>query len=411
MATTQDYLTQLQTDKQNLVNNLVEKGVEATNDETFTSLVPKVLDISGGGETYTPEYISFRGYTGTSLENALKNIDTSKITAFNNLFNACSYITSIDLSTFDISNGSNLSYMFYDCINLVSLSNFKVGPNNTNIDHTFYNCNKLSELDVSEWDTSNITNMGALFWRCYKIPSLDVSKWNTSNVTSFGSTFQQMSSLKELDVSNFDTSKCTTFSYMFYNTPVENLDMSKWDTSKSTNFQYMFYAGKMTEYDVSNFSFENAKNLDFMFSGCNSCTKFVLNSDIPLVTDMTQMFSTCPKLQNIDLSCFIGGSACEMDYMFSGCSELREVNLSNLKCYGNKTIAYMFSNCKLLEKIDMRSYDFTKITSSSNYSNILYKVPTTCEIIVMNDDVKTWFNTNFADYTNVKTVAELEATE
>lgn len=45
MATTADYLTQLQTDKQNLVNNLVEKGVEATSDETFTSLVPKVLEI------------------------------------------------------------------------------------------------------------------------------------------------------------------------------------------------------------------------------------------------------------------------------------------------------------------------------------------------------------------------------
>lgn len=44
MATTADYLTQLQADKQTLVNNLVEKGVEATNDETFTSLVPKVLD-------------------------------------------------------------------------------------------------------------------------------------------------------------------------------------------------------------------------------------------------------------------------------------------------------------------------------------------------------------------------------
>ena len=54
MATTEQYLTQLQADKQALVNNLVEKGVEATNEETFTSLVPKVLDIqSGGGEPVT----------------------------------------------------------------------------------------------------------------------------------------------------------------------------------------------------------------------------------------------------------------------------------------------------------------------------------------------------------------------
>lgn len=49
MATTADYLSQLQADKQALVDNLVEKGVEATNDETFTSLVPKVLNIQSGG--------------------------------------------------------------------------------------------------------------------------------------------------------------------------------------------------------------------------------------------------------------------------------------------------------------------------------------------------------------------------
>ena len=51
MATTTDYLTQLQTDKTTLVTNLVAKGVDATNDETFTSLVPKVADISTGGST------------------------------------------------------------------------------------------------------------------------------------------------------------------------------------------------------------------------------------------------------------------------------------------------------------------------------------------------------------------------
>ena len=51
MATTAEYLTQLQTDKATLVTNLVAKGVDATNDETFTSLVPKVADISTGGTT------------------------------------------------------------------------------------------------------------------------------------------------------------------------------------------------------------------------------------------------------------------------------------------------------------------------------------------------------------------------
>ena len=42
MATTQDYINQLKIDKQNLVNMLNGMGVEANNNETFTSLTPKV---------------------------------------------------------------------------------------------------------------------------------------------------------------------------------------------------------------------------------------------------------------------------------------------------------------------------------------------------------------------------------
>ncbi len=50
MATTTDYLTQLQADKQTLVTNLVAKGVEADNSETFTTLAPKVADIQTGDD-------------------------------------------------------------------------------------------------------------------------------------------------------------------------------------------------------------------------------------------------------------------------------------------------------------------------------------------------------------------------
>lgn len=51
MATITELLSQLQTDRDNLANNLTIKGVSASNTETFTSLVPKVLDISDGIDT------------------------------------------------------------------------------------------------------------------------------------------------------------------------------------------------------------------------------------------------------------------------------------------------------------------------------------------------------------------------
>lgn len=58
MATTADYLNKLITQKNTLADNLVTKGVTATHDETFETLVPKVLDISGGGGDDTMDVIN-----------------------------------------------------------------------------------------------------------------------------------------------------------------------------------------------------------------------------------------------------------------------------------------------------------------------------------------------------------------
>ena len=57
MATTADYLNKLVEQKNALADNLVTKGVSATHSETLETLIPKVLNISGGGGE-TTGYIS-----------------------------------------------------------------------------------------------------------------------------------------------------------------------------------------------------------------------------------------------------------------------------------------------------------------------------------------------------------------
>lgn len=51
--TTADYLQELVNQRKALANNLSEKGVEASEEETFNTLVPKVLDIDNSEEIYT----------------------------------------------------------------------------------------------------------------------------------------------------------------------------------------------------------------------------------------------------------------------------------------------------------------------------------------------------------------------
>lgn len=60
-----DLLQELQTQKNNLADNLQEKGVLADKTEGFTTLVPKVLEVQGAGESIEIQN------TGTMLINAL----------------------------------------------------------------------------------------------------------------------------------------------------------------------------------------------------------------------------------------------------------------------------------------------------------------------------------------------------
>ena len=44
-----DYVNELKRQRDILADILAEKGLQATRDETFNTLIPKVRDVSGGG--------------------------------------------------------------------------------------------------------------------------------------------------------------------------------------------------------------------------------------------------------------------------------------------------------------------------------------------------------------------------
>lgn len=74
--TTSDYLEQLVQDRDDLVDNLTTKGITGlTGDETFTELVPEVLNIpSGGGTTEVEEKdVNFYDYDGKLLYSYTKS--------------------------------------------------------------------------------------------------------------------------------------------------------------------------------------------------------------------------------------------------------------------------------------------------------------------------------------------------
>ena len=129
---------------------------------------------------------------------------------------------------------------------------------------------------------SGVTDMGGMFYNCNKLTSLNLSNFNTSNVTDMGSMFYSCNKLTTLDVSNFNTSKVTDMSYMFCNcVNLTTLNLSNFDINKVTNMGFMFsFCEKLTTLNLSNFNTSKVPNMFNMFNSCGSLTTVkVINCD------------------------------------------------------------------------------------------------------------------------------------
>ena len=77
----------------------------------------------------------------------------------------------------------NCSFMFYNCINLISIdmSNFN-SSKTTNMDRMFCGCENLIELNLTNFDTKNVATMRSMFYDCINLTNIDLSSFNTENV-------------------------------------------------------------------------------------------------------------------------------------------------------------------------------------------------------------------------------------
>jgi surface protein len=75
----------------------------------------------------------------------------------NNIFEDCTSLEYIDLSSFDTSNVQNFQYSFCNCTSLTSLklSNFKTS-NAFSFKYMFYSCSSLTSLNLPYFDTSQV---------------------------------------------------------------------------------------------------------------------------------------------------------------------------------------------------------------------------------------------------------------
>ena len=316
-------------------------------------------------------------------------------------FELCSYLNSIDLTEFDLSNVVSFRRTFYSC----SLRDIKIANstivNVENMGQMFYGCS-ISSLDLSIFDTSKVTDMNGLFYENNWV-SLNLKNFNTSLVTNFSYMFYGCDELKNLEINNFDTSKGVDMTSMFEDchklkylnisnfdtslvTSMDNmfkqcggltsLDLSNFNTSLVKSMKYMFYLYYPYDYitytsivslDLSNFNTSLVTSMKGMFYQCKKLMKLnIKNFDTSLVTDMSEMFYECETLTSLDISGFNGEKVTNTSHMFRDCNYLTSLDFDNFKSTEIKDMEYMFYRCHLLKSLNLVDVDTSLTTNMNN---------------------------------------------
>ena len=276
-------------------------------------------------------------------------------------------ILEIDLSNFDTSEVTNMSNMFYGMSNLTTLnvSHFNTSKV-TDMSLMFHDVRNLTSLNLSNFDTSKVTDMHNMFYGMSNLTTLNLSNFDTSKVTSMGLMFYGMSNVTALDLSNFDTSKVTNMGNMFSSmTNLTSLNLSSFNTSEVTNMGFMFYGiPNLTSLDLSNFDTSKTTKMSFMFYGMRNLTALNLSSfNTSQVTDMSGMFSSMPSLASLNLSNFDTSNVTDMHNMFYDTSRLPTLNLSNFDTSKVTDMNYMFHNTSSLTSLNLSNFDTSKVTN------------------------------------------------
>ena len=279
-------------------------------------------------------------------------------------------ILDLDLSNFDTSQVTNMSSMFRDMSNLttLNLSNFDTSQV-TNMDSMLASVSNLTTIDLSSFDTSKVTDISAMFYDLSNLITLNLSNFDTSRVTNMQDMFYGMRNLTTIDLSSFDTSKVTRMRAMFYGMRnLTTLNLSSFDTSKVTDMSLMFYnMSSLTTLNLSNFDTSQVINMYSMFDSVSNLTTLDLsNFDTSKVTNMSSMFNNMTNLTSLNVSSFNTENVENMSGMFSQVQKLEHLNLSHFRTDKVTNMGSMFYQMIKLKTIDLSHFNTANVTDMSS---------------------------------------------
>ena len=324
-----------------------------------------VFDPSFAGATPTVTHFWFFEMQDLKSITGLSYLNTSQVTNMSNMFYNCVDLTTLDLSTFNTANVTDMNYMFKSCkglksLDLTSFSTAKV----TRMDNMFYDCTGLTTLDLSSFNTAKVTRMDNMFIYCTRLTTIYVgSYWNTEAVVNSDGMFINCVNLvggmgTTYDANYLDktyahidggpsnpgyfTAATEAYACYMYSTLTfyyDNLRNKRqgatYDLNTGSNDASWdtaginVYANKVV-FDPSFADYRPTTTYDWFYNMKNLNTiEGIEYLNTSEVTNMAFMFDGCNKLTSLDLSGFITNKVTNMTAMFRNCTKLQTIYVGN----------------------------------------------------------------------------------
>lgn len=253
-------------------------------------------------------------------------------------------VSEIDLTEFDTTNIVDMDYMFLeadlgDCFNLGSPTNAQANTPDRNI------------LTLN---TEGVTSMSGMFKDC-KVKHLDLNSLRTHNVTDFSDMFCSCNDLIDLNVDGFDTSNAEDFHGMFQGCiKLTQLNVKHFNVDNVLHMSCLFSKClRLKVIDLESWNFSQVSDANEMFAYCEKLEKIIANFNFKMIKEMAFMFCYCTKLSKVDLSHSDLSHVFDFGYTFFKCEGLKDIRFSQGVWLKAKFTLSMFDDCKALERLNL----------------------------------------------------------
>ena len=331
--------------------------------------VPNVGILMPPGTPITDMGWMFNGNT-TFNDPDISSWDVSNVTDMSNMFYRTDAFNQ-DISSWDVSSVTNMNSMFRGGpFNLSTFNNGGVALTWTAGTGTaavldmsrMFDTAVAFNQDISSWDVSNVTNMDRMFDTATAF-NQDISSWDVSSVTTMDSMFDNAIVFNQ-DIGSWDVSNVTSMIAMFQDADAFNQDIGSWDVSNVTSMISMFYDTDTFNQNLSswNLSSIDQYGLIQMFAesiGFNN-GGVALTWDTTGIQDMSEMFYGATAF-NQDISSWNTSTVTNMGYMFYQANAFNQ----DISSWDTSSVLYMnsmFVNATSFDQ-DISSWNVSLIPS------------------------------------------------